>query len=61
MTAPKRNFYKHYKHFRKAFAFAFRKMKSIVDNAVSGRDRFEDSRPGFGYWHICHVDRHGQF
>ena len=33
----------------------------MVDTAVSGRGHFEDFRPGFGKWHICHVDRHGQF
>ena len=50
----------HYKHFRKAVAFAFWKLE-LVDTAVSGRGHFEDFRPGFGKWHICHVDRHGQF
>ena len=24
-------------------------------------DHFEEFRPGFGLWHICHVDRHGHF
>ena len=23
--------------------------------------KFQDIRPGFRYWHICHVDRHGHF
>ena len=29
--------------------------------AVSGRGYFQDFRPGFRFWHICHVDRHGHF
>ena len=29
--------------------------------AVSGGGYFEDFRPGFGFLHICHVDRHGHF
>ena len=29
------------------------------DVGTSGH--FEDFRPGFGKWHISHVDRHGQF
>ena len=57
MTTPKTNPSEHYKHFRKAIAFPFRK----VDTAVSGRDHFQDFRPGFRFWHICHVDRHGHF
>jgi hypothetical protein len=28
---------------------------------VSGRGHFQDFRPGFRFWHICHVDRHGHF
>ena len=32
-----------------------------VRTAVSGRDRFENFRSGSGFWHICHVDRPGQF
>ena len=31
------------------------------NTAVSGRGHVEDFRPGFGKWHICHVDRHGHF
>ena len=27
----------------------------------SGWGHFEEFRPGFGFWHICHVDRHGDF
>jgi hypothetical protein len=26
-----------------------------------GGGHFQDFRPGFGFWHICHVDRHGHF
>jgi hypothetical protein len=61
MTTPKSNPSKHYKHFRKTNAFCFRKLKLYVDTAVSGRGHFQDFRPGFRFWHICHVDRHGHF
>jgi hypothetical protein len=45
-----------------AIAFPFRKLElSNVDTAVSGRGHFQDFRPGFRFWHICHVDRHGHF
>jgi hypothetical protein len=27
----------------------------------AGRGHFQDFRPGFRFWHICHVDRHGHF
>jgi hypothetical protein len=26
-----------------------------------GGGHFQDFRPGFRFWHICHVDRHGHF
>ena len=32
-----------------------------VDTAVLGQGHIEDIDPGFGFWHICHVDRHGHF
>ena len=25
------------------------------------RGHFQDFHPGFRFWHICHVDRHGHF
>ena len=28
---------------------------------MSGLGHFQDFRPGFRFWHICHVDRHGHF
>ena len=34
---------------------------SYVGTAVSGRGHFQDFRPGFRFWHICHVDRRGHF
>jgi hypothetical protein len=34
---------------------------SYVDTAVSGRGHFQDFRPGFRFWHVYHVDRHGHF
>ena len=34
---------------------------SYVGTAVSGRSHFQDYRPGFRFWHISHVDRHGHF
>ena len=34
---------------------------SSVDTAVSGWGHFQDFRPGFRFWHIFHVDRHGHF
>ena len=62
MTTPKTTPSEHYKHFRKAIiAFPFRKLELHVDTAVSGRGHFQDFRPGFRFWHICHVDRHGHF
>ena len=67
MTTPKSNPSKHYKHFRKAIAFPFRKLELYnycgfhKDTAVSGRGHFQDFRPGFRFSHICHVDRHGHF
>jgi hypothetical protein len=43
MTTPKSNPSKHYKHFRKAIAFPFRKLElQYVDTAVSGRGHFRD-------------------
>jgi hypothetical protein len=60
MTTPKSNPSKHYKHFRKAVAFRFGSW-SYVGHPVSGRGHFQDFRPGFRFWHICHVDRHGHF
>jgi hypothetical protein len=36
-------------------------VRGCVGTAVSGRCHFQDFRPGFGFWHICHVDRHGHF
>ena len=33
----------------------------FADTAVSGRGHFEDFRPRFMFWHICHVDCHGQY
>ena len=59
ITTRKSNPSKHYKHFRKAVAFAF--FGTYVGTAVSGRGHFQDFRPGFRFWHICHVDRHGHF
>ena len=59
MTTPKSNPSKHYKHFSKAIAFHFRKLE--LCRHVSGRGHFQDFRPGFRFWHICHVDRHGHF
>ena len=59
MTTPKSNPSKHYKHFRKAIAFPFRKLELYVDTAVSGLGHFQDFRPGFRLWHICHLDHHG--
>ena len=47
ITTPVSNPSKHYRHFRKAVA--------------SGQGHFQDFRPGFRFWHICHVDRHGHF
>ena len=52
MTTPKSNPSKHYNLFGSS---------SYVDTAVSGRGHFQDFRPGFRFWHICHVDRHGHF
>ena len=61
LTTPKSNPSKRYKHFRKAVAFCFRKLELYVGTAVSGRGHFQDFCPGFRFWHICHVDRHGHF
>ena len=36
-------------------------MVEHADTAVLGRGHFEDFRRGFKFWHICHVDCHGQF
>ena len=35
--------------------------QSYVCTAVSGQGHFQDFRPGFRFWHICHVDHHGHF
>ena len=40
------------------FHFSEVKLELYVDTAVSGRGHFQDFRPGFRFWHICHVDRH---
>jgi hypothetical protein len=70
MTTPKSNPSKHYKHFRKAVAFRFRKLElcrliwSYADSFSEVGvmlDHFQDFRPAFRFWHICHVDRHGHF
>ena len=29
--------------------------------ALSERRHFQDFRSGFGFWQVCHVDRHGHF
>ena len=60
ITTPVSNPSKHYRHFRKAVACIGLKLE-LCRPAVSGRGHFEDFRPGFGFWHICHVDRHGHF
>ena len=32
-----------------------------VNTAVSGQGHFQDVHPRFGFWHICHANRHGHF
>ena len=51
ITTPISKSSKHYRHFRNA----------VACTAVSRRGHFEDFRPGFIFWHICHDDRHGHF
>jgi hypothetical protein len=60
MTTPKTNPSEHYKHFRKAIAFPFRKLE-LCRHCRFRAGHFQDFRPGFRFWHICHVDRHGHF
>ena len=60
MITPKSNPSKHYKHFRKAIAFPFRKLE-LRRHCRSGRGHFQDFPLGFRFSHICHVDRHGHF
>ena len=48
---------KHNRHFRKAVACIGLKLELCRHWA----GYFEDFRPGFGFWHICHVDRQGDF
>ena len=56
MTTPKSNPSKHYKHFRKAIAFPFRKLE-LCRHCHFRAGSFS----GFRFSHICHVDRHGHF
>ena len=60
MTTPKSNPSKHYKHFRKTIAFCFLKLE-LCRHCRFRVGHFQDFRPGFRFWHICHVDRHGHF
>jgi hypothetical protein len=60
MTTPKSNPSKHYKHFRRAIAFPFRKLE-VCRHCRFRAGSFQDFRPGFRFWHICVVDRHGRF
>ena len=60
MTTPKSNPSKHHKHFRKAVAFCFRKLE-LCRHCRFRAGHFQDFCPGFRFWHICHVDRHGHF
>jgi hypothetical protein len=60
MTTPKRNPSKHYKLFRKAIAFPLRKLE-LCRHCRFRAGSFQDFSPGFRFWHICHVDRHGYF
>ena len=60
ITTPKSNPSKHYKHFRKAVAFAFRKLE-LCRHCRFRAGSFSGLRPGFRFWHICHVDHHGHF
>ena len=59
-TTPISNPSQHIKHFRKAVAFIFWKLE-LCGHCRFRAGSFEDFRPGFRFWHICHVDRHGQF
>jgi hypothetical protein len=58
MTTPKSNPSKHHKHFRKAVAYCFRKLE-LCRHCRFWAGSFSGLPPGFRFWHICHVDRHG--
>jgi hypothetical protein len=60
MTTPKSYPSEHYKQFRKAVAFPFRKLE-LCRHCCFRAGHFQDFRPGFRFSHICHVDRHGHF
>ena len=60
ITTPINNPSKHYKHFRKAVACIGLKLE-LCRHCCFRVWSFEDFRPGFRFWHICHVDRHGHF
>ena len=60
-TTPISNPFKHYKHFRKAVACIFLKLELCRHCRFRAAGHFEGFRPGFRFWHICHVDRHGHF
>ena len=47
ITTPMSDPSKHYKHLRKAVACTVLKLELCRQ-----RDRFEDFRPGFGFWRI---------
>ncbi len=50
MTTPKSNHSEHYKQFREAVALAIQDLE-LCRQCRSGRDRFYDFRPEFGFWH----------
>ena len=60
MITRKSNLYKHLSTSERLLPL-LSGSKSIVGTLVSGRNYFENFRSGLGFYHICHVDRHGQF
>ena len=59
-NTPISNPSEHFKHFRKADAFVFWKLE-LCGHCRFRTGSFEDFHPGFRFWHMCHVDCHGQF
>ena len=60
ITTPINNLSKHYRHFRKVVACIGLKLE-LYRHFRFRAGHFEDFCHGFGFWHMCHVDRHGPF
>ena len=61
ITTPISNPSKHYRHYRKDIACIGLKLELFRHCCFRAVSFYKDFRPGFEFWHICHVDRHGHF